>query len=130
MKEALQGIKEFQEIFTSVSRQSQTLVGKLVRDEVRINVRHEELDRFIRDIDKSSNRLSFSILTAAIIIASSIIIHSGFGQEKILGFSGPRRDRVYYRRNPRFLAARRHSPFRPFVIPPIKSLSNPVPHLL
>ena len=48
-------------------------------------MRHEELDRFIRDVDKSSNRLSFSVLTAAIIIASSIIIHSGFG-EKILGF--------------------------------------------
>lgn len=79
LKNAWKEITEFQEIFASVSRHSQTMVKKLVRDDVRINVRHEELDRFIRDIDKSSNRLSFSILTAAIIIASSLIIHSGLG---------------------------------------------------
>jgi ubiquinone biosynthesis protein len=33
----------------------------------------------IRDLDKSSNRLSFSIITGAIIVASSIIIHSAQG---------------------------------------------------
>jgi ubiquinone biosynthesis protein len=80
LKAAWDGVREFQDIFTTVSRQSQTLVKKLARDDVHLNVRHEELDRFIRDIDKSSNRLSFSILTAAIIIASSIIIHSGLGR--------------------------------------------------
>ncbi len=87
LKNAWSGVKEFQDIVASVSRQSSTLVKKLVRDDVHINVRHEELDRFIRDVDKSSNRLSFSILTASIIIASSIIIHSGFGPI-IFGFSG------------------------------------------
>ena len=85
IKAAWEGLGEFQDIFKSVSRQSHILVKKLVNDDVRINVRHEEIDRFIRDIDKSSNRLSFSILTAAIVIASSIIIHSGLG-EKIFGF--------------------------------------------
>jgi ubiquinone biosynthesis protein len=85
LKAAWEGVKEFQDIFTSVSRQSHTLVKKLVRDDVHVNVRHEELDRFIRDVDKSSNRLSFSILTAAIIIASSVIIHSGLGH-KVFGF--------------------------------------------
>ena len=36
-------------------------------------------------MDKSSNRLSFSVLTAAIIVASSIVIHSGLGN-KLFGF--------------------------------------------
>ncbi len=67
-----------------------------MRDDIRINVQHEELQHLIRDVDKSSNRLSFSILTAAIIIASSIIIHSGQGQ--MLSVSGPRRDRLPDRR--------------------------------
>lgn len=80
LKAAWEGVREFQDMLTSVSRQSQSMIKKLVRDDVHLNVRHEEIDRFIRDIDKSSNRLSFSILTAAIIIASSIIIHSGLGQ--------------------------------------------------
>ncbi len=85
MRAAWEGIKEFQTILTSVSRQSQAVVKKLARDDIHLNVRHEELDRFIRDVDKSSNRLSFAILTAAIIIASSLIIHSGLGQT-IFGF--------------------------------------------
>jgi len=87
LKNAWHGVKEFQDTVTSLSRQSQTLVKKFVRDDVRINLRHEEMDRFIRDVDRSTNRLSFSILTAATIIASSIIIHSGFGPT-IFGFSG------------------------------------------
>lgn len=85
IKAAWEGVREFQDIFTSVSRNSQTLVRKIVRDDIHVNLRHEELDRLIRDVDKSSNRLSFAILTAAIIIASSIIIHSGLGQ-KMFGF--------------------------------------------
>ncbi len=85
VKAAWDGVREFQDIFTSVSRHSQTLVKKMVRDDIHLNIRHEELNRFIRDVDKSSNRLSFSILTAAIIIASSIIIHSGLGQT-LFGF--------------------------------------------
>lgn len=85
IKSAWKGVQEFQDIFTTLSRQSQTLVKKIVRDDIRINVRHEEFDRLIRDVDKSSNRLSFSILTAAIIIASSIVIHSGLGP-KLFGF--------------------------------------------
>ncbi len=82
---AWDAIREFQTIFTSVSRHSHAVVKKLARDDIHLNVRHEELDRFIRDVDKSSNRLSFAILTAAIIIASSLIIHSGLGQT-IFGF--------------------------------------------
>jgi ubiquinone biosynthesis protein len=87
LKNALSGVKEFQDIVASVARQSKTLVKKLVSDDMHINLRHEEMDRFIRDVDKSTNRLSFSILTAATIIASAIIIHSGFGPT-IFGFSG------------------------------------------
>jgi len=50
-----------------------------MRGDFRLNIHHEDLDHFIRDLDRSSNRLSFSIMTAAIIVSSSIIIHAGAG---------------------------------------------------
>jgi ubiquinone biosynthesis protein len=50
-----------------------------MRGDFRLNIHHEDLDRFIRDLDRSSNRLAFSIITAAIIVSSSIIIHAGTG---------------------------------------------------
>lgn len=52
---------------------------KIMRGEIRITLQHEDLHHLIRDIDRSSNRLSFSIITAAIIIASSIIVHAAKG---------------------------------------------------
>lgn len=39
-----------------------------------LNVRHENMDRLIDEVDRSSNRLAFSIVTAAIIIGSSVVI--------------------------------------------------------
>jgi ubiquinone biosynthesis protein len=64
----------------ALPRQLQTSFRKFARGDVRIKVQHEELHSFIRDIDKSSNRIAFSVITAAIIVASSIIIHSGQGE--------------------------------------------------
>ncbi len=42
------------------------------------------MDRLIKDIDRSSNRLAFSVIVAAIIIGSSLLIQSGIGG-KIFG---------------------------------------------
>jgi ubiquinone biosynthesis protein len=38
---------------------------------------HRNLDYFIREMDRSSNRLSFSIVIAAIVVASAIVMHAG-----------------------------------------------------
>lgn len=47
---------------------------RLGSGEWRLNVRHENIDRLIGELDRSSNRLSFSIVIAAIIIGSSVVI--------------------------------------------------------
>lgn len=45
----------------------------------KINLQHRGLDKLISDLDKSSNRLSFSFIIGALIIASSLIISSDSG---------------------------------------------------
>lgn len=80
LRSAGKSAEEMAGVFTAMPRQLQTVFRKFIHDDVRVHVRHDQMDHFIRDIDKSSNRLSFSVITAAIIVASSIIIHSGQGQ--------------------------------------------------
>lgn len=67
-------------VVSSLPRQIRYIIGKLMRGDLGVKLQHEGLQQLIRDLDKSSNRLSFSIITAAIIVASSIIIHSGQGK--------------------------------------------------
>ena len=62
-------------------RQMGAAYRKFMRGDVRVKIHHEGMQHFIRDLDRSSNRLAFSIITAAIIVASSIIIHAGQGQK-------------------------------------------------
>jgi ubiquinone biosynthesis protein len=40
---------------------------------------HRNLDYFIREMDRSSNRLSFAIVIGALVIASSIMVHAAVG---------------------------------------------------
>jgi ubiquinone biosynthesis protein len=80
LRSARKNVAEFSELFTVFPKQLHRTFRKLLRGDIRVKVQHEELQHLIRDVDKASNRLSFSIITAAIIVASSIIIHAGQGQ--------------------------------------------------
>ncbi len=50
-----------------------------------LHVRHENIDRVIRELDRSSNRLAFSIVIAGIIVGSSVVFSAG-SDVMILGF--------------------------------------------
>ena len=76
---------EFIDLFRILPKQMKLVMRKVLRGDVQMRIRHEDMGRLIRDLDKSSNRLSFSILTAAIVIASSIVIHAGVGV-RLFGF--------------------------------------------
>jgi ubiquinone biosynthesis protein len=79
LKNMKKTMAEFSDAVTLLPKQIRTIFRKITHGEVRISIHHEDLHHLIRDIDRSSNRLAFSVITAAIIIASSIIIHSGQG---------------------------------------------------
>jgi len=72
-------LSEFLDAFTQLPRQVKATYKKFMHGDIRVNLHHEGLTQLVRNLDKSSNRLSFSIITASIIVASSIIIHSNAG---------------------------------------------------
>jgi ubiquinone biosynthesis protein len=55
------------------------IVDRVKREGVRIEFVHRNLDHFIREMDRSSNRLSFAVVIAAIVVGSSIVVHAGVG---------------------------------------------------
>ena len=70
---------DFADVFSQLPRQLKATYRKFMQGDLKVTIHHEGLTQLIKDLDKASNRLSFSIITAAIIVASSIIIHSGTG---------------------------------------------------
>jgi ubiquinone biosynthesis protein len=50
------------------------IIGKFKSGKFQMRVQHEHLEHLTHTIDKSSNRISFALITAAILIASSMLV--------------------------------------------------------
>jgi ubiquinone biosynthesis protein len=74
---------DFTMIFPKQLRQ---MVQKVLRDDFHIKMTHIGIDRFIRDMDRSSNRISFSLIISAMLLSSAIMHTAGKGPE-LFGFS-------------------------------------------
>ncbi|MCK5504614.1 MAG: AarF/ABC1/UbiB kinase family protein [Thermodesulfovibrionia bacterium] len=72
------------ELLFDTPKQMNKLLRKTMKDEVGFKIDLTGMEKFRKDIDRSSNRLAFSVIVAAIIIGSSMLIQSGIG-EKVLG---------------------------------------------
>jgi ubiquinone biosynthesis protein len=70
----------------SLPRDLRDILNRLKRNNFRIDLEHRGLDRFIRELDKSVNRLSSSLIIAALIVGSSIVMEADKGP-KLLGVS-------------------------------------------
>ncbi|MBI3835957.1 MAG: AarF/ABC1/UbiB kinase family protein [Planctomycetes bacterium] len=51
----------------------------------RLHVKHENIDRLANELDRSSNRIAFSVVIAAIIVGSSVVV-AARTDETVLGF--------------------------------------------
>ena len=52
------------------------IIDTLRKGELKIGFEHLNLEKLISMLDKGSNRLSFSLITAALIIGSSLLINT------------------------------------------------------
>lgn len=85
LKQNIQEIGDFAMLFP---RQMKYIVKKVLKDDVHLKLTHIGFDNFVRDMDKSSNRLSFSLIVSSIILSSAILHASGVGP-KIFDISIP-----------------------------------------
>ena len=63
----------------NLPRDIKEILNRLNRNKLKIDLEHRGLDRFIRELDKSINRLSSSLIIAALIVGSSIIMQTDKG---------------------------------------------------
>jgi ubiquinone biosynthesis protein len=70
--DALRALRTVPRDFAELTRKART-------DGLQVQFIHRNLDYFIREMDRASNRLSFAIVIAAIVIGSAVIVHAGIG---------------------------------------------------
>jgi ubiquinone biosynthesis protein len=68
------------------------ITRKIRGDRLQIQFVHKNLDYFVREMDRASNRVSFAIVIGAIVIGSAVVVHAGIGPFTFgypaLGFGG------------------------------------------
>ncbi len=82
----LQGnLGSYVNLLRTLPKELKEILNRINRDKFKIDLEHRGLDRFIRELDKSINRLSSSMIIAALIVGSSIVMQVGKGP-LLMGF--------------------------------------------
>jgi ubiquinone biosynthesis protein len=78
-REAIAFVNNLSDFVAEAPAGIRRLTQKALRGELGLLLRHKGLDKLATDIDRASNRLSFSLIIAAIIVGSSLLITSKVG---------------------------------------------------
>jgi ubiquinone biosynthesis protein len=84
-REMVRTVQAYGALAKNLPRDLKEFINRVNRNKFKIDLEHRGLDRLITDLDKSSNRLSFSLLIAALIVGSSLIMQTEKGP-LLLGF--------------------------------------------
>ncbi len=92
LSNALEFAQELGETARELPNEVRRIVSQLKTGQARINFRHEGLEPATNAFERSTNRLSFALVVAALIISSSLIIHTKvppmWGDVSVLGLAG------------------------------------------
>lgn len=86
LNKTLKALREFRDAIEHIPFQFKTLLKKAVRDEITVRMYHVNLPEFIKDIDKASNKIAFSLIVSAMIL-SSAIMHANQVKPLVYGIS-------------------------------------------
>lgn len=77
--ETITTLQDLRHVATVFPRYFEILILRLLRGRLRIEFAHNNLESFYRIIEKTGNRLAFSIIVASLILGSSIVLYSKLG---------------------------------------------------
>ena len=78
-RESKQILRDYYEITKTLPGNLKELLAHITNNNFKIDLEHRGLERLIRTLDQSSNRISFSFLIGSLIIGSSLIVQTGAG---------------------------------------------------
>jgi len=78
-KELAQVLRSYSDVAKSLPRDIKELLYRINNNNFKIDLEHRGLEKLIGDLDKSSNRLSFSFIIGSLIVGSSLLMHTDSG---------------------------------------------------
>lgn len=78
--------RDYRDFLAGFPSQADRIMKKVVEDKLRIEFLHRGLEEFMGEMDRSSNRLTFAIIVAALIVGSSMVI-AAEAAPKVFGLS-------------------------------------------
>lgn len=81
-------LRDFTRLTVALPRDLRLIMGKLKNGEMSIELKHRNLEKLATALDHSSNRVSFSLIIAALIVGSSLLVATGGSTYPWIGFSG------------------------------------------
>lgn len=92
--ETTQVLQSYQALGKSLPKDIKEFINRVNHNKFKIDLEHRGFERLVNDLDKSTNRISFSMVIAALIIGSSLIMQIdkgpmlfGFPVLGLLGYS-------------------------------------------
>ena len=93
-KDTAQTLLAYQALSKSLPRDIKEFINRINHNKFKIDLEHRGLEKLVNDLDKSTNRISFSMVIAALIIGSSLVMQIdkgpmlfGFPILGLLGYS-------------------------------------------
>jgi ubiquinone biosynthesis protein len=93
-KDAAKALQSYQALGKSLPKDIKEFINRINRNKFKIDLEHRGFERLINDLDKSTNRISFSMIISALIVGSSLIMQIdkgpmlfGFPILGLLGYS-------------------------------------------
>jgi ubiquinone biosynthesis protein len=93
-KDAAKTLQSYQALGKSLPKDIKEFINRINRNKFKIDLEHRGFERLINDLDKSTNRISFSMIISALIVGSSLIMQIdkgpmlfGFPILGLLGYS-------------------------------------------
>lgn len=84
-KDAATTLRDYYSLGKSLPKDIKEFINRVNRNQFKIDLEHRGLERLITDLEKSTNRISFSMVIAALIIGSSVVMQVDKGPS-LMGF--------------------------------------------
>jgi ubiquinone biosynthesis protein len=74
LRDAFTSLQDLRDLFVVLPFEVKRILKKIGKGQLSFTFQHKGLEKLILEVDRASNRLSFSLIIAAIIVGSSLIM--------------------------------------------------------
>jgi ubiquinone biosynthesis protein len=74
LRESRSVLRDTVDLATRLPEELESLLDRTRRGQLRLHIEHEHLDDFVHTLDRSSNRISFAMIIAGLLVGSSLLV--------------------------------------------------------